>query len=274
MAITINGVVCQEIARKDGLRETVGLQTGPEARKGFLCNWADRYKVINGLLGLTQAATIGGPISVYFPARYPEINTIYCHSVDVEPVGSPTQGGAQLAWPQCIVWANYSRLPFFNNYLNAFDPKLTYCTQRLSSSCEWLTIPKQGTKFVTSGLPTEQDLGVRLALVELEVSFKQVPYLPAAQTYTSAGLINNATFLGVATGHLLYNGCQSDTATNYDGSYTQELNYSFTARSQRWDYAFDYKNNRWDQVVWPDGSTPFITTADFSTILPTYIQVG
>lgn len=271
MAITINGVVCQELVH--GFSETVDIIDGPQARKGYLCNWTDRYTVARGLMGLTSASVVGGTVTVSYPSQYPQISTIYAHSISFEPKGPPLQSTPQLTWSKCVVWAEYARLPFFANVFNQIDPSrpLVYAEQRIGVSVEWLTIPKQFALFKTSLARTGQDVGIRLALVEMEIRFPQLPYMPSDTAINSAGLINDAPYLGVATGHLIFNGVTTQTTTLYDGSYSQEGVYSFTARSQRWDYAFDGYFNRWDQVVWKDGSTPFIATTSFDGILPDYV---
>jgi len=47
MAITINGVSCEEIVHNYG--EGATLQ-GLSSRKGYLCDWDDRFTVAKGLL--------------------------------------------------------------------------------------------------------------------------------------------------------------------------------------------------------------------------------
>lgn len=276
MAITINGVVCEELV--EGFAENVDLLQGFSASKGFLCDWNSRYLVANGLLGLTTVVSIGGLITLHYPAQYPQlpnVQGVYCQRIRIEPRGSPVGSSPQLIWPKAVVWAEYGRLPFFANPFQQIDPStpLPYAEQRISASCEWVTIPGQFTKFKTSGIRTGQDKGIRLALAELEIRFPSLPYMPSSVVFSSAGMINNAPFLGVGTCKLIFNGVGTQTTANYDGSYTQEATYSFTARTQRWDYAFDGANNRWDQVVWPDGSTPFITATDFTNLLPNYVPV-
>ena len=273
MSITINGIACEEIV--EGHSESINIMSGPSARKGFLCNWTDRYTVAKGLLGLSTAVSVGGAITLNYPAVYPEINTAYCHTIELQPKGSPTQGTKQLTWPKCIVWANYGRLPFFANSLTQIDPTnpQVFATQKLASSCEWYTIPQRGAHFKMSTKPINRDAGIRLSLVEIEITFKNMPYMPSPTAFGKSGLINNATFFGVTIGKLLFNGLTTELTANYDGSYSLDATYSLTARSQRWDYGFDPLFNRWDQIVWPDNTTPFITTTDFTQILPVYTLV-
>lgn len=270
MAITINGITCEEIVA--GFSEQVDITQGPSARKGFLCDWADRYAVAQGLLGLASATSIGGSITLLAPAQYPEIPTTFCRTVEIQPVGSPTQGPIQLQYPKCIVWANYTTMPWtFQAFtqLNAANP-FTFAEQSISSSVEWITIPGIATRWAGTTRSTGQDYGIRVALVDLQITIHFMPYLPTAQAYLYTGLINNAVYLGAATGQLLYNGCQSRQGAVSDGTFTQDVTYSFTWRSVRWDYAYDAVTGTWKQVTGTDGSTPFISSVDFSQIIPTY----
>lgn len=272
MARTINGILCQEIS--SGYTESAELGTGVQSRKGFLCSWGDRFTVAQGLLGYTQAASKGAPITFFYPARHPELLNCYVRRIDFEGVGVPTQGTYQLQYDQVIVWADFGSMRFNPSAQNSFGNGsggingFVYAEQKMASSVEWVTIPRRYTKFKTSGKKTGADAGIRLALVEIEITLHALPYMPDKVVLLKSGQINNSPYLGVGTGKLVFNGVTTSESANTDGTYTAEGTFSFTARSQRWDYAFDGDNNRWDQVVWPDGSTPFVTTTDFSTIIP------
>lgn len=270
MAFTINGILCQEIVA--GYTESADLGDGVSSRKGFLCNWADRFTVAQGLLGLTSASGKGSAITLYYPARHPELLNCYVRRIDFEGVGLPSQGPYQLAWDKCIVWAEFGTGRFNPSGALSFgsgSQGFVYAEQKMASSCEWVTIPRRYTKFKTSGKKTGADAGVRLALVEIEITLHALPYMPDQVVLAKSGQINNAAYLGVGTGKLIFNGVTTSESANTDGTYTAEGTYSFTARTQRWDYGFDGDSNRWDQIVWPDGSTPFISSSDFTTIIPT-----
>jgi hypothetical protein len=253
----------------------VDFRDGPSARKGFICNWGDRYTVARGLLGLNTATLVGGRITISVPAHFPEIPYMYCHTIEFEPKGAPFEGAVQAAWPKVIVWANYKCTPW--NFSGIDDPggqnqfpgaNYIYAEQQLNSSAEYLTVPGHSTLFKTSGKPTGADFGFRIALVDMIITFHRVPYLPAAQAFSLAGLINNAPFLGVDTGKCMFNGYRTHQTRNTDGTVATDVTAMYQARSIRWDYGFDGAAPRFDQVVWPDGTTPFIQSTDLTVTVP------
>lgn len=299
MSVIIGGVSCEEIARKDGLREHADVIAGFSARKGyFVPSWGDRYKVINGLLGLSNAQKIGNQITLYTPASYPEVPGVYAHSVEVEPVGSPSQGARQVQWPSCIIWVEYSRLPFFANTMNQLDPThpQVFATQRISISTEYVTIPTLNLQFVTSGNLLSSENGqdphyaFPMSIMEYELTYHQIPWLPSFQTFTTgagpaslvvgdsatpmAGSINAAAFLQIPAGRLMFRGVTTDQSATYDGTYTQTISFSFSIRQVPWDFAWDAKARKWDQVVLQGTSQGIIPRLDFSSLLPTYNQLN
>lgn len=270
MPITVNGIVCEEIV--DGFEENFDIIQGPAARKGFLCDWTDRYKVVVGLLGLSHATSIGGGITLNTPAQYPEIATTYAHRISVQPVGPPFQGPVQIAWPKCIVWAEYRTAPWSFQPFNQIDggTPFIFAEQRLSSSSEMLQIPGAGCKWATSGLYLTQPAGIRLVLIEMEITIKELPYMPSPEVFAAAGKINNAPYLGVAAGSLLFQGVSTQQRAVSDGTFVQEASYRFTARSVRWDYQYDPAQQAFDQVLFKFslGGQPIISSIDFSIIIP------
>lgn len=278
MATIINGIYCDEII--EGFGEAVDFKEGPSAKKGFICNWNDRFTVARGLLGANNAVSVGGFITVKTPAPYPEQAYMYAHTIEIEPKGQPFQGTYQTAWPKAIIWCHYKSLQWaFSGFddpggQNQFPgANFIYAEQQINSSAEWLTVPGHSTLFKTSGKPTGQDYGFRMAIVDMIITFHRVPYLPAAQDFALAGFINNALFLGVATGKCMFNGYQTHQTRNSDGTVTTDVTANYQARSVRWDYSFDGVAGAWDQVVMPDGSTPFIQTADLESTIPSSYQL-
>jgi hypothetical protein len=276
MAIVINGILCDEIVT--ALDESVDFKDGPAARKGYICNWADRWAVAKGLLGFNRTTTILGRITVNLPHPYPDFPYMYAHTIDIEPKGSPIQGTGSSQWVKAIVWANYKCTPWTFGGIDGSDPGqqnqfpssggYIYAEQQMNSSAEWATVPGVAGQFKTSGKLVGQDIGIRLCLIDCIITFHRVPYLPAAQAYQLAGFANSSSFLGVDTGKLLFNGYQTHQTRNTDGTVTTDITANYQGRSQRWDYGFDPSGPRWDQIVWPDGTTPFIGLADLSQTIP------
>ncbi len=270
MAFTINGITCEEIVAN--YSEAADIGTGVTSRKGFLCDWADRFTVARGLLGLTTGAVKRGPVTVNIGASHPELNYCFVRSVEFEPKGRPTQGAKQLAFDKCIVWANFG--PGRNVQWGAVGfgdgtHGFIFAEQKIAVSSEYVTIPGRRMKFYTSNEKVPTEFGFRLAIAELEITLHNLPYMPDYAVFESAGKINNAPFLGVDTGKLMFAGITTQESANTDGTYTLEATYAFTARTQRWDYAFDGLTGKWDLVV--SVGSPYVSPikqADFSTLFP------
>ncbi len=271
MAITINGIVCQELVEAFG--ESFDLTQGPTARKGFLCAWNDRYTVANGLLGLSNTTHVGGLITLLTPAQYPQRTTMYAHTIEVRGVGTPTQGSAQIQWTNAILTVGYQCLPWSFAGLDymQLDPThpYIYAEQNFSFSTEFITVPGKQVKYATSGKTLDQDWGFMSPKLDMSITLKYVPYLPAQQILNALQApVNSTTYLGCAAGFLLFNGAENHQTRMTDGTFTQDVTYSFSYRPiAPWDYSYDGTNNRWDQVVALDGSN-VLNRSDLSLIIP------
>lgn len=273
MAIIINGVVCEE--RVHQYSESVDLLQGPSARKGFLCNWADRFKVAVGLLGLSHTTSIGGSITLQTPMQHPEMSTTYAHSIEIEPYGRPLQGSPQLTFDGACVWCNYRTMPWsfsaFDNPYNQIDPAhpYTWAEQRLSSSVEWIQAPGSGCTWLSSGKPVGDYVAFPIWNVDMEITIKNMPYMPTVQALTYSGAINSTIYLGVSVRCLMYNGCSTQQQAMSDGSFIQETSYKFAARQYAWDQMFNPTKliPGFDTVLVNSG--PLLPLVDLSVIIPT-----
>ena len=283
MAITLNGIVCQELVQN--YRETYSWRDGPSARKGYLCAWNSRYQAAHGLLGLS--VTQGGVITLTTPLPFPELAlestnalaSMYCLSVDIEPAGAPTQGTYQTVWTYAKIYANYAPIPWSWSGADPMqlDPTRPYvwAEQHLSYSSEYIVIPKGKLTWSTGA--TDADWGFPSPLVECTITLKNVPYLPFAATLAaSQAPINSATYLGIAPGYLLFNGATDTPAHTSDGSPARDITLSFLARTVApWDSTYNAKmvtgiggtTGGWDQVL-TQGGQALIARSDLSTLIP------
>jgi hypothetical protein len=245
MSATINGVSCDELV--EGLSEGIHGE-GPVAVKKYLCDWSSRYAVANGLLGL--ATNSGGENgSIVFgsgPARYPESPNLLAREVGIEGVGQPTQGTSQIQFPKAVITVNYGVTPWQPVVYPqmSFDPAqpFVYATQRISFTRETITIPNSQLYLANGNRLDDTPFGMPIPNAVLTLTLQRVPFLPSAATVWNAMRkpLNNATFLGIPAGYLKFEGLENNEEAMSDGTYSQQVTYTFVARSRlRWDETYD-----------------------------------
>lgn len=279
MAVTINGVLCQELV--DGYSEAYDIQGGPSARKKYLCPWASRFVVAHGFLGLSSAARPGALITLNLPLPFPELaaestNTLasmYARTVEIEGAGPPIQGANNIAFTSAIITVTYGNFPwtFAGIDYNQLDPSrpYIYAEQHIDFSAEYITVPGSNVYVNPGGgvVPLNQDWGFFSPIAEMSITLKQVPYLPAPAILAALQApINNTTYLGCGAGFLMFGGGQDNRTFSSDGTQTSDVTMLFKYRPiAQWDQIY-YKGS-WLQVT-TSGGTPVIARSDLSTIIP------
>jgi hypothetical protein len=273
----INGITVTEL--RSGFEEGMNSQ-GPHARKSFLVEeWSDRYAVANGLLGFVQSVpgAVGGSFAIARPAVYPDSPNLYCREVTIQGIGKFSDGAMQSQFEKAVVSAHYGVPTFAATRqadpaaMHGFSPAqpILYATQELDFSVEYIKLPGASLQL-SDGTPVYDDFPFRVPIAHLNLTLHQVPYLDMATIYSKMGLVNNATFLGGATGKVMFMGGRNRMGAYTDGSYTQELLLSFNYR----------QFIRWDQVVKPgtstflqlqfSGGSAVIASTDLTTLIPTW----
>lgn len=277
----INGIACNELVSE--FAEGIG-DRGPWARKGYICAWTDRFTLANGMLGLSShVGGPGGPITITRPYIYPESSNLYAREIDIQGVGKPFQGPKQLAWDFAIVRVNFGVPtwgaatgddPFGSNSIDPGMPFI-YATQELDFSTEWVTIPakdekgKSALKF-GNGNPMHTDWGFQLARADMSITLHKFPWMPA-QAIMSAltKQFNDAIFLNCEIGKCRFNGAKLNRTASADGTFTQDLAYSFSYRPiAPWDYAFDPESGSWQRVLSVATGNPLATYSDLTVLFP------
>lgn len=243
----IGGITVEEM--REGFDEGIHSQ-GPEATKKFLVPWANRYTVANALLGLSSGTGPGGSVNLTAPASYPESQNMFVREIGIEGKGKCTQGPLQLQFAQAILTVNYG-VPQFgyiaqpNQSIDPGSPYI-YATQDIDFSRERVTLPKSSVTLANGHKLKDLPYSFPIVQAVFSIQLHQVPYLPAAVVYTAMkNPINNATFLGIPAGYLIFNGGKNHQEAASDGTYTQAMSYVFTARTIL----------RWDEVLDPDGTS-------------------
>jgi hypothetical protein len=281
LSLIINGVECEEIVK--GYSE--GADPSVASTKQFLCAWADRYRLGNGLLGFATATSIGpdGRVNFTPPNRHPELN-IYSKSIHITGVGRPSQGPKQLAFASAIVEVDYGQLDWAAlpeddpDGAQSIDPdnKFLYCTQEIDYSSEYVTVPGSALKYGPTGStkPFNTDMPIKIQMVEMSLMFHKLPYLPVG----FAPLVdstNAGKFLGCAAETVKFNGGKvkrdkyltSDTGS--PAGITQAVDFSFTWRPKYpWNMIPDPGGgSSWVPFSYKSGAKVFPAT-DLSVVFP------
>lgn len=280
MAVTINGITCQELV--DGYTENYDVTGGPGARKGYLCNWSDRFTVIHGILGLSTTISVGGLITLKTPLPYPELAaestnllaSMYARSVEVYGVGPPLQGGNNITFTSAKVYVTFGAFPWSFSGIDYFqlDPTRPYiwAEQNLEFGAEYITLPNRTLKYATSGKFVGSPFSFPSPLVDMSIRLINIPYLPQAQALAaSLAPLNSVRFLNCAPGTLLFKGMQTHKSWSTDGTRTVECTIGFSFRPiAPWDQQVDPSTGIWDQVVTFVGGNTVLARSDLSTIIP------
>ncbi len=273
MSLTIGGILCEEVVADFG--EAYDLIDGPTATKAVICNWSDRFTVAQGFLGLNTTVLLGGFITIKVPMRYPEIPYMYAYQIAIKGIGPPYGSSPQMAFPYAMIMVNYKCTPWsfsgIDDQFNQIDPTtpLLYAEQSIKSSAEWQEIPNKNSKFEASGNVNLNRYNYKHSIVDMVITFHQIPYLPSNQALTYPGFLNDRLFLGVQPGCLRFDGMDSRRTHSTDGKSTSDVTLTFQARYIRWDYEWDSTPGAqtFARVVKPNGD-PFQPLVDLSVVLP------
>lgn len=266
----IGGVQCEEL--REGYDEEI-TDRGPGASKGFLCAWADRYAVANGLLGLSSGTGSGGPVNLTAPQQWPESRNMFVQNVSITGKGKAIQGPLQIEFAMAVVTAHYGVLQWGATPLPymSIDPStpFTYASQNISFSREMVTVPKSSVTLANGHKLKDLPYAFPIVHAIMTIQLHRVPYLPAVQILNAMKKpLNSTTFLGVAPGHLLFAGCDNHMEAASDGTYTQSLSYVFDYRSVlAHDEAFDPDGSSGPQQVRYNGAA-ILLRSDLSTLIP------
>jgi hypothetical protein len=268
----INGANVLEL--RENFQESIQ-DGGPRATKSFLCDWAFRYQVANGLMGL--ATHSGTSISFTSPNVYPESPNLVASTITIRGIGGQYDGPRQIAFDRAVITVQYGVVPFGTlpgsdpGGLNSFDAAtpLVYCTQELDFG--YMAVPLPRGQVKANSLPVDGHPAVRnLAVVTMRLTLYRMPYLISASVRQKAGKLNSGTFLGCTAGMLRFDGVKTHRDGQSDGSLAQTTNIGFSYRpEQPWNYVPDPGgSSTWYPALYADGATT-IPKVSFDDIIPT-----
>jgi hypothetical protein len=271
MSIVINGVTCEVISRD--YREGIDGR-GPSATRGYLCDWASRYRVANGLLGLTTFSGSGpaGNIGLPRPGQLPESPNIWATSIRIEGKGQPVENGFGLGYGSAIVWSEYT-VPEYGVLGEAqIDPatSFVYATQELDSSEMYVSIPGQALVYI-DGTPSNVDRSVIVSVINMTITLHQMPFMPMpALAY--AGQLNDDVFLGIDRGKVKFDGARVTRDYSSAGDALQKAAFRFSYRPVAdWNKVPDPKGTgTWVLLGYKGAPVYQYSYFNMMTVLPAY----
>lgn len=227
MSQIIGNVVCQELVA--GSREGNGAR-GAQATKRWLCDWADRFKLADALMGEGVGQTLAG-MDLTAPVQHPHIVApCLANQVWIGGVDSPRKGAdGYLEWNYAIVEVDYAA-PVFGTPAYPYpefspDPTqpILYAEINLDIESQELTLRdsvywQEGIGLAGKTLSSTYH-SVHIPIVHVGLTFHRTRFLPLAASVTAAKapLNVNDPWWGLPRGHWLFKGVRTHTAVYSDG---------------------------------------------------------
>jgi hypothetical protein len=243
----------------------------------FLFNgvpWSESDSIHNQIMGLP--ARVGGK-TVYGdgPMQHPLSPNLRAVECDIEGIGAPITNAQ--GYPNYdsgfVAHVKFRTITWLANdpqNLNAIDPTDTppilWCTQELDFATERFTVPNHQFKWQTLNKPMGVPILVKVGITIMKLTFEQVPYMPSGPIKSLRGKVNNAPFLGGATGCVYYRGGRTIRTFLSDGTVCQRCEMVFEERDKPWVQFMRNDSMTWDTPV--DGSgNKLYTAADLSPLI-------
>ncbi len=260
----------------DGYKKGSG-KSGPYVVKPYLVDWALADQFVDGVLG--GVVRIGTFTQYTTRHACPENPTLYATQADVEYYGerNVTNAGTPnfllakvtvtyntLTWDEFALQdpTGAQSLP---NEQQPGQPHLQL-TQEFDIGSEFIAFPDTAYTFVSDGKSTEAKQGVWVGNATLQLTRKEVPYLPYTLLFLTMNHVNDDVFLGQATGTVLFAGAKTHREHTSDGASTQDVAMTFKWRQFPWNYAPRPDTGRWAAIQDTGGQGPYLT-ADLAPLL-------
>ena len=240
-AIIINGQVFWEAEGSCSLNYSDGKMTGTRT---FFCAWAERNTALIALVGRSIRLQDGLIRWVKFPDRFPGWEILTAQSVEVKGVGKITKDADEAPlydYAKLIVTYQIQEYPEANDNDEAGQFAESETTAWHS---EFITVPAGGVVWTPTGhesdnQPLLESTSFPVGIVDHRLIKRDLVVIPKA---TIAGVLNktnDATYLGVAEGQLMFIGAEATKKTNAKGEKRYDVSYVLKERSIPWNYAWN-----------------------------------
>lgn len=252
---------------------------GPYVVKQYLApSWPTAFPAINALRG--SASESGGITIRTLPHICPESTNLYCMSASLTPdaaVDLRDSGRPTFNLP--IITCRYG-IPKFemtttddpgaaNSFPNESAPgsPYLYAMQSIDFDTEIIKPPGSVYKFSTAPqLPVSEPPGITVATARFVITLKYVPKLPHVDITAKMNRLNNATFLGQATGKIKFLNARTRREYLSDGTRMQEVELHFKWREYDHNKFHRPDESSFDFIVDSLGNKPYVYS-DLSTLL-------
>ncbi len=236
-------------------------------------NWSDADDVANQLRGYTSRA--GTTTIRVGPHQHPLSSNLCCMDVALEGCGSPILNSSGLPSYSggFLAHCTYRSPPYSPyqtqdpNNANQIDPTtpVLWCTQELDFEEEVYVLERNQYVWESDGKASKIPVKVTVGVTSMNFTYHQLPYLPMATLRSLRNKVNNATFLGAATGMIWFKGLRTVREKGTDGTVSQRVQMVLKEREVEWNkYLRD--DGTWDYLKNPSNNR-VLAAADLSPLL-------
>lgn len=261
--ITIGGINCWEMER----RERVG-RSAQEGTRKIMCAWADRLTLAVYLAGGTTV--VGGITQYSRPQPYPDAHQWSVWDIQIEgtdgDTGRTVDANGALAYKYAVLTTIYKPLEFNGDSIETGAEELDFGTDAQTTGQA-----DQIFKWSDNSAPVKvlAQPVKKFTIIHFTKVIRSVPTLPITAISALLDCVNNATFMGAATGKMLFRGPRSCRRFTTGGVANWDITYSFSLRSQDWRKVYRGPNETggagWTTVLYSNGD-PIYGAGDFTTL--------
>ena len=278
--IVIGGISCYELwrsGRPESARERFSANKIGAVRV-LRCAWSDRLALTFALRG--GASSTGGVVTLYPPAKYPDVQSALCNGVEIEGEGKAGQAGTSslISYDFAILTVNYETPDFV-----ATDPNgngQLFLSEMMDYNAEFITIPTASFIWTSDNKPLAPDAvpGKIMGMAEYALTAHHHPNPPWAAIQSNVGKVNNGTFAPLlafggrsfADGQLLFLGEHDsrEFLLGQDGTIVAtvyNVTYKWAYRTEKWNTAFRPETGQFEFFQTPAGNQLY-RTGDFLTL--------
>jgi hypothetical protein len=239
-------------------------EQGEWARKPYGVAWGDRWTFMRQARGVSAMMVFGGTWLRDFPLQYPDNPSLYAAGFEVNKAIGKLKTGGPMSYDDAVIvvhfrepiW-NYQPLddPFYLNSLSqdaGENQNLQYCTQELDTTVEWYPVPGNQAVYYSQSNPALNNtqvnvpLSVPVTVIQMVLTWHDMPYLPLGRVQTYADVLNAGTFLGNPRGTVKMDAVKTSRKVLPDGKPGQDVQLVLKWRKQDWnkyiqpDCTFEY----------------------------------